>query len=198
MTKLTKEQLERHRKDPVVLRTQDLLDTIDALEREREKANSRITELMVERKTAELQVAGMRLACSEHIPMTLPADADDPGWLISRGACSCKKVVADGVTPWNKLWREHILAIPDEAADRAIADIEAREFDAGIRVAIQEINPTMRTEHPALDEFRSALKADRLRERLEEAKIWDRTYSDSWGQRRVAELTAQLASQDRK
>lgn len=60
-------------------------------------------------------------SAAEHIPITRSAGPDDPDWLISKGACSCGQLVADGVTLWNKLWGEHIRSLPIDtppAADR--------------------------------------------------------------------------------
>jgi hypothetical protein len=54
-----------------------------------------------------------RFVCEEiakHIPMSKQAGPEDPSWLISWGYCSCGKMEADGVTPWNNLWTDHLRA----------------------------------------------------------------------------------------
>jgi multidrug efflux pump subunit AcrA (membrane-fusion protein) len=82
------------------------LEHADQLIREAkaEERAAMTTEIQAERAAVLESVAG-------HIPITRSAGPDDPDWLISKGACSCGQLVADGVTLWNKLWSDHIRAL---------------------------------------------------------------------------------------
>lgn len=77
----------------------------------------------------EAAIAAAIREAAEHTPISREAGPDDPSWLISRGACSCGKLVADGVTPWNKLWREHILALTPATAIHAEKLLVAQEIE---------------------------------------------------------------------
>jgi hypothetical protein len=60
-------------------------------------------------------------------------------------------------------------------AAAALAIVEAREFDAGIRVATLELNSTgVKQEHLALEEFRAALK-QRIEQETARLRKWERT-----------------------
>jgi len=112
-------------------------------------------ELTLERAAIVREAAG-------HTPMYIKAGPDDPGWLIEKGACSCGGLVADGVTPWNKLWSDHILAI---STDQPALDRHDAERDA----KITELSDALQM---AMDDL-ERIVAERVQQaKLEEAEWW--------------------------
>ncbi len=82
-------------------------------------------EATVAQAEQEAVAATLELA-SQHQRVSIPGPEHSPG-IISRGACSCGSAVADGVTPYDKIWADHIRSLrPDVAAWLALVKAVTR------------------------------------------------------------------------
>lgn len=83
-------------------------------------AVKRLEDYDAAKMSASAEIATAYRAIAERHRVQLPANEDDPKWLIAKGACSCGKLVADGITPWAELWRNHIISLTPAAAERSL------------------------------------------------------------------------------
>lgn len=68
-------------------------------------------------------VARRTEAIVQHRPMYKVVN--DDGWIEGYVICSCGQAKADGVTPYDKLWGDHIRALSTEAESAAMAQHDA-------------------------------------------------------------------------